>query len=67
MLQADGPLGLYVGLHYFCLLNWFNVIAFVIIFYILRQLVSGGKSKTANILTGLCLDVCRFLSTDNVL
>ena len=34
----------------------------VVIFYILRQLVSGGKSKTANILTGLCLDVCRFLS-----
>ena len=29
---------------------------------ILIQLVFGGKSKTANILTGLCLDVCRFLS-----
>ena len=34
------------------------VIAFVVIFNILRQPMFGGKSKTANILTGLSLGVC---------
>ena len=49
-LQPDGPFGLYADFTYWI---GFVLIYFVVIFYILKQLMFGGKSKTANIFTDL--------------